>query len=216
MNCRGLALVTGLILLAAVALLAVTAAGSMTLQHHQSANFIDRQKARNHADLAASYAVAWLNSRDSTERQGDCSDGCLLPYGVYRDPDIPDRPEFLGPAWWLANGTASGRQPQPGGQAGYEAPANGESVWIIEEIHFEPGVEDAAGKIDRPVAYYRVFARGRGVFPGSVAVTESIVARPWGEGIQASAFPPEPFQAEFCSQFDKALACGVQSWRQRR
>ncbi len=216
MNCRGMALVSGLLFLVAVALLAVTAAGSMTLQQQQAANFTDRQKARSSADLAESYAIAWLYSRDSVDRQTGCIIDCVLPVGIYRDDEIPDRPEFESAAWWQATATPAGRDPLSGDQIEYAATNPTHAAWIIEEIHFLGHQEDERQQPVSATGYYRIVSRGQGIHPGSVAINESIVARPWNEGVTASEFPPKLPLGEFCRQFSDDVACGMQSWRQRR
>mgnify|MGYP001820573794 FL=1 len=216
MNCRGMALLTGLLLTAAVALLAVTAAGSMTLLQHQAANFTDKHRARNNAGLAESFAIAWLYSRESVERRSGCHSNCLLPPGIYQDKDIPDFPELEGAAWWQNTGTAAGRHPQSGDLAGYAAPSPADAIWIIEEIRFEAPGDDMGGERDGGIAHYRILSRGQGSHPGSMVITESIVARPWNEGVQALEFPPQSSLLNFCRQFDDSTPCGVQSWRQRR
>ena len=216
MNCRGMALVSGLLFLVAVALLAVTAAGSMTLQQQQAANFTDRQRARNNADLAESYAIAWLYSRNNRERQAGCTSNCVLPAGIYHDSEIPDRLESESAAWWDAMATLAGRDPESGERLGYAARNPTHAAWIIEEIHFLVAPEDERQQPVGATGYYRIVSRGQGTHPGSVAMNESIVARPWNEGLTATAFPPELPLGEFCRQFSDDLACGIQSWRQRR
>lgn len=216
MNCRGMALVTGLVLLAAVALLAVAAAGSMTLQQHQAANFTEKHRAAENAALAESYAIAWLYSRGNTERQTGCVIDCLLPAGIYQDKQVPDHPEFESQSWWQNNGTAAGRHPLSGESLGFVISPASDSLWIIEEIHYQPCEETTAERTHDGVAYYRILSRGHGIHPGSVAVSEAIVARPWGENVGPGEFPPSRSLIEFCHQFSNRLACGIQSWRQRR
>ena len=63
MNSRGIALFTGLVLLAALSLLALTAASGTVLQRTMAANFQENSMALQNASIAASYARAWLNSR---------------------------------------------------------------------------------------------------------------------------------------------------------
>ena len=96
---RGMALLAGLVLMVAVSLLAVTAAGGMTLQQHQAANFSDRQRAFSLADRARSWAVAWLFSRPGEEREANCATDCFLPLAIHADEQVPDRPEFLLRSW---------------------------------------------------------------------------------------------------------------------
>jgi hypothetical protein len=66
------------------------------------------------------------------------------------------------------------------------------------------------------VGYYRILARGTGGSPGSLAVIESIVARPWGGEYQPALYPAAQPPGLFCRQFDPAIPCGTLAWRQRR
>lgn len=215
MNCRGMALLTGLVLLAAISLLAITAAGSMTLQKHQVVNFADKIQAAANARVAESYALAWLYSRADIERQDNCTTGCLLPAGIYQNQEIPDNPEFEGAGWWRSMAVPAGENPAPG-EAGYVATGPMDALWIMEELHFEATSEPEHEAGNAGVGYYRIFSRGGGSGPASVAVTERIVARPWGGEFKEMAFPPAGPLWEFCSQFTEALACGSLAWRQRR
>lgn len=216
LNCRGMALLTGLLLLAAVSLLAITAAGSMTLQQHQAANFADKSRARANALLAESFARAWLYSRSDSERESPCTVNCLLPLGIYRDEDIPDNPEFESMAWWRNHGIPAGQSPGAGMMTGYVGETSTESLWVIEEIHFQ-AVDDPSGETGYlGVGYYRIFGRGSGNGPASIATCEAIVARPWGGEFKAMEFPPETPLSGFCSQFSDTGACGTLAWRTRR
>lgn len=216
MNHRGMALVTGLLLLAAVALLAVTAAGSMTLQQHQAANFSDRMRAASGADLAGSWALAWLFSRQDTERQSDCASSCLLPPGIHHAEALPDHPEFESLAWWRANGTAAGNNPVSGEFVGFVSSEAPDSFWVIEEVHFESTGHSAEPAGIDGIGYYRIFSRGNGRHAGSMVVTETIVARPWGRTVQGTSFPPVQAMTAFCDAVDAGIPCGTLAWRRRR
>lgn len=216
MNCRGMALVTGLLLMAAVSVLAVAAAGSMTLQRHQAANFADRAWAAAGSDLAVSWAMAWLYSRADTERQPGCVTGCLLPFAIRDDSEIPDNPEFESLAWWVSNGTPAGRHPVTGVYVGFAASAEPGALWMVEELHYEAAAETEGQSGHDGVGWYRIFSRGAGRHPGSVVVTEAIVARPWGSGIEPAAFPPDQPLASFCNRVGEEVPCGTRSWRRRK
>ena len=216
MKCRGMALLTGLLLMAAVSLLAVTAAGGMTLQRQQAANHEDKVRAANRAALAESHAMAWLASRADVERESGCSTNCLLPAGIHRDDEVPDRVAFEPEPWWRARATAAGAVPVTGEPGGFAVEVDSQALWLIEEIHFEAQGETEAAMAFEGVGYYRVLARGRGLHPRSVAVSESIVARPWGGDFEPAAYPPEAPRDSFCGQFDAALPCGRLAWRERR
>lgn len=214
MKYRGMALLTGLLLLAAVSVLAVTAAGSMTLQQHQAANHADRILASSGADLAGSWALAWLYGRHRSERQADCVSSCLLPPGIHGS--LPAHPEFESLAWWQTNGVPAGRNPVSGETVGFALSGQKDALWVMEELHFEPVDDQKPAPGVSGTGYYRIFSRGSGRNPGNAVVTEAIVARPWGEGVEAAAFPPDRPMAEFCDRLEPSLPCGTLSWRRRR
>lgn len=216
MNCRGVALLTGLLLLAAISLLAVTAAGGMTLQRQQVANYEDRALASTRAALAESHATAWLLSRGDTEREAGCSQNCLVPAGIRNDGELPDAVAFESESWWQANAFAAGTHPATGEAAGFPAAIEHEAMWLAEEIHFQGAPATQSGPAVAGVGYYRILARGRGRHARSVTVSESIIARPWGGEYEPAAYPPIQPPDSFCGQFDPSLPCGRLAWRQRR
>lgn len=216
MNCRGMALLTGLLLMAAISLLAVTAAGSMTLQRHQAANYEDRIRAAAWAALARSHAQAWLFSRAESERQAGCSVDCLLPAGVLNAGQLPEQAAFETEAWWRANATRAGTSPATGEPVGFVAATGADALWLIEEVHYEPMPGAGSDETEHGIAYYRILARGKGLQPGSISISESIVARPWGGEYEPAVYPSDQPQAAFCVQFEASLPCGSLAWRERR
>jgi len=207
-----MALLTGLVLMVAVSLLAVTAAGNMTLQQHQAANFSDRQLAFARADRARSWALAWLFSRPNEDREAACDTDCFLPPAIHQDVQVPDRPELMLHSWWLGNGVAAGAHPVDAGGGIQFTTRDEAALWLVEEIHYAARPDTAPGI--EGVAYYRVFARGAA--DDSVVVSESIVARPWGEAVTELAFPPTGPLSGFCAAIAEAVPCGQLAWRQRR
>ena len=212
---RGIALPVGLILLAALSLLALTAASGTALQRHMASNFQDRSLALGNASVAAAWGRAWLESRPDIERENGCEAGCLLPLGIRPSGELPDQPEFEGGSWWAENAFSAGYDPvsaevMDSADSGVE-PAR----WIIEEIHYET-IE--GGDVETPgaVAWYRLLSRGTGRNPRSVAVTETVIARPWDGDYLAGDWPPRSPPGPFCRQFAAAVECGVKAWRQRR
>ena len=213
---RGMALVIGLLLLAALSLLALTASSGMVLQRQMTGNFIDDALALREADLAEAEARAWLFSLTDVEREPGCVTGCLLPPGIVAPEALPERPEFAPASWWQAHGIPAGFNPLTGEQRAIPAEGTEPALWVIAEVHFEqtghaPGELAAAG-----LGYYRIISRGAGRRTGSVAVSEAIVARPWQGDYRAGAWPPSNGSAPFCAQFAGRYACGRLSWRQLR
>lgn len=215
-NARGVALLMGLLLLAALSLLAVMTANGMLLQRRMAANFGDRGLALGNADRAVAEARAWLDSRADIERQAGCVSGCVLPVAIHAGGELPANPEFESAAWWRANGVPAGTNPETGEAVGPAAPAVDASRWIIEEAHFEAFNQPVSGPAVGGVGFYRIFGRGAGADPASVAVVESVVARPWQGGYEPAAYPPTAPPLEFCRQFDPQVPCGILAWRQRK
>ena len=212
MKQNGVALVTGLVLLTAVSLLALSAANSMTLHQRQAANFSDKTHALEQAHGAEAWARGWLFSREDIERESGCVFGCTLPAAIRPPGEIPDKPQFESLAWWRLNGHEAGIHPESGADLASRTDGLDPAYWIMEERHVEPlETENVAG-----IAYYRICARGRGTHPRSVAVTETIVARPWQGDYDASACPPGTDQRTFCRQFSREVPCGVVAWRRLR
>lgn len=214
MNNRGIALLMGLVLLAALSLLALMATSGMLLQQRMSANYGERSVALAHATRAAAAALSWLYSRTDFEREADCVMDCQLPFAIHAPGRLPRNPEFESAAWWQSNAQAAGVHPLSGEPLA--APEPDPPRWVMEEIGYLPLDASAAGPSAAGIAYYRVLARGHGASPGSIAVTESIVARPWQGEFEPLPYPPDSPRAGFCLQFSGELPCGTQAWRQRR
>lgn len=213
MKSHGIALVAGLVLLAAVSLLAVLTASGTLIQRTMAGNFRDDSLALENASIAASFALAWLNSRPASEREMDCMNDCILPNGIYDKGGIPDRPEFEGAGWWRANGFAAGYNPAAASTIVDADLATRTAHWLVEEIHYQTAAESqsAAG-----TGYYRILSRGEGHSPNNVVVVETITARPWEGEITPGIYPPGRLRRSFCRQFGPQQQCGVLSWRRRR
>jgi Tfp pilus assembly protein PilX len=213
---QGIALLMGLVLLAAISLLVLMAANSMLLQSRMSANYGARGQALAMATRATAAAVSWLYSRPDPERERDCTSGCQLPQAVYGPGQLPRNPEFEGAAWWRSHAFAEGIHPATLEPLTAQLTETDPPMWVMEELGYvtlaEPGVEP---EIDG-IGYYRILARGKGGSPGSIAVVESIIARPWYGDFSPLPYPPGQPRTRFCDQFSPVLPCGTQAWRQRR
>ena len=216
MNNRGIALLTGLILLASISLLALVTASGTVLQRNMAGNFEDKALALQNASIATGFAAAWLNSRPIISREAGCLSNCILPAGIHNAGELPARPEFESSAWWEAHAIEAGFNPLTTesiatSDSGFE-PAR----WVIEEIHYQPTGETRGENAAEGVAYYRVLGRGSGRTNRTVAVTEAIYARPWEGDFEAGAYPQDGPPNDYCLQFDRKYDCGKLSWRQRR
>jgi Tfp pilus assembly protein PilX len=221
MNQRGVALIAGLALMAALSLLALVATSGMILQQHMASNYRENRLARENSAIASYFAVAWLYSRANHEREGACISDCLLPVAIHNPGEIPVQAEYQGSNWWQSNGIEVGVNPKSGESMGIN-PGTGAvpPLWILEELHFEAAENVDDGSPFEGVGYYRILSRGTGTQAGKIAVTESIVARPWGGDYQLDVFPPGSEASNFCLQFageaEEDHDCGRLAWRQRR
>jgi len=221
MKHRGMALLTGLLLLAAISLLALVGTSSMILQTQMASNFKHNTTALQNANLAQSEGEAWLFSRPSHEREPDCITDCLLPTAIHHDSEIPAHLEYESVAWWQLNGIEAGMDPATGlASAAYQFESSQAPRWIIEELRFEPVELEPPFEATQGVGYYRIFSRGSGGNSRSVAITEVIVARPWGDGVLPGEYPLSEDSVNFCLQFEgishPLFDCGSKAWRQRR
>ena len=108
MNNEGIALLTGLVLLAAISILALSAASGTLLQRNMAINYEENAQALQNASVANGYALAWLNSRAVIERENNCASNCLLPIGILGPGSLPAQPAFKGVSWGRGNAIAAG------------------------------------------------------------------------------------------------------------
>lgn len=203
--CNGMALLTGLVLMAAISLLALVATSSMLLQTRMAANFRDIRQARWASVAAVLRGEAFVLGLEPNQRLPGCLTQCFtapLDEVIHHSPELPAFPENQDNAWWQDWGIA----------------ANGaRSRYLVEEIHYETSAsllaQPAAPALDG-IGYYRVLGRGSGKGSASVAVSEAIVARPWPlQPLTGQEVVPN---APYCDAFSPWYDCGRVSWRQRR
>lgn len=216
MRSRGIALLTGLILLAAISLLALSAASGMMLQRNMSINLEENAIALQNASIASHYALAWLNSRAVVERESGCVSGCLLPVGVHPPGEFSGQPQFEGAEWWRTNAITAGYNPNTARFDNTPDQGAEPARWLIEEIHYQHTADRRVEHRAEGLGYYRIMSRGTGRNARSVVVIETIAARPWDGDFQPGAYPPEGPGPEFCDQFEGRYDCGRMSWRQLR
>ncbi|MBT8048881.1 MAG: hypothetical protein HKN57_00640 [Xanthomonadales bacterium] len=216
MNQQGVALLAGLVLMAAVSLLALSAASGMVLQRSMASNFQESMLALQNASIASAYAQAWLFSRSDHERERGCQIDCLLPMAIHEGGTLPMNPEFESAAWWRNNAIPAGYNPATAQMEITPAQGAEPALWLIEEVHYESTGETEHESHAGGQAFYRIVSRGTGLNARSVVVTETIVARPWEGDFSAGPYPPNGPVETFCRQFDDVYACGHLAWRQTR
>lgn len=216
---RGIALIAGLLLMASMVLLALAVATGMLLEQRMSGNFADGQLALHRAQAGDQWANYWLNSRQEDPLAAGCESACGPTPPAFESGILPANPEYESAAWWQANATAAGIDPYTGEMRfDYSLPGVSSPLWLIEELHMAPmaGLTGETAEPEPQVGYYRVLSRGQGRLPGSVVVSETILARPWASNITASTLPPAPDNEWFCAQFEDDVPCGRLAWRRRR
>jgi Tfp pilus assembly protein PilX len=213
---RGIALLAGMVLLAAVSILALTASSGMILQRHMTTNFQEDALALESATVADAYAKAWIYSRPVNQRERGCSNDCVLPPGFVSADTLPQYPELESTAWWHANSHRAGFNPDTGETYEIDFAGSDPARWIIGELHYTATGDKRGENAAEGLAYYRVISRGSGRHRNSIAVTESIVVRPWEGDFEAGTYPPQNSSRLFCSQFEAKYECGNLSWRRRR
>jgi len=214
-------LLAGLVLLAALSLLALAASGSMLRQQHMAGNYADGQLARRAAYVAIFRGRQFLFKIEDEARTRSCLQDCFVsPFDtlIRRASQLPTNPEFEDAAWWRTWALPFGAD--PGGDWGSTESWNfgpEPPRFLIEELRFD----DLASKqqtTDTPepdgIGYYRILARGVGHAPFSVAVDEAIVARPWF-GPDAGDPRNSPEDA-FCEAVGAKYDCGLMALRQLR
>ena len=217
----GLALLMGLVIMAALALLALVATASMALQVRMASNFNDIQQARLGGVEAVRRGSQFLLGLRHDARLSDCTSDCFespLAGLIHLAGYWPALPEHQSAAWWQAQAIEIGIDPLTGEAGGNGWVFGNETPrYLIEEIHFAPADESLpvpGAPALEGVGYYRILGRATGQGPSAVAVSAAIVARPW---LDLSAADPASFQAaDFCADYRQWYDCGPVSWQQRR
>jgi hypothetical protein len=203
-------LLLGLVLLSALLLLGLVTLSNMLFQQRIAGNSHQQLAARQASGVGMRWAGAWLASRNDGSRED-----------VDSFSNIPPNAEDLDAGWWKLNSVVAGINPVSGLMVEEPMAKSGmESSWLLEEVHSEPAVLTPG--VD--ISFYRILSIGKIAGQANqhtaLAITESIIARPWGAEYESGPFPPvnnadNPIAA-FCSQFDSELPCGQVAWRQRK
>lgn len=217
----GVALLAGLIVLMAISLLALVAAGSMLQQQRMATNFTDSQRAKRLAEAALRQGEEAIFALGDEQRLSGCTTACFAPTAqaiMYENGALPPYPEQQPLQWWQgwAQMVSSGES-TPTIDPALTAFSPDPAYFLIEEIHFQPAADAAKQDVESSmdgIGYYRVLARASGMGAGSVAVYESILARPWGTGLLRTGDGSTGFGP--CAALAALMDCGRLSWRRRR
>lgn len=222
---QGVTLLTGLVLLAAISLLALVATSSMVLQLRMAGNFEDSRLALQNSALAVTAGERFLYSIRNDARSPNCQAKCFtspLDTIIHAANDIPYFAEYEKESWWRSWAVDAAFDPLSGAPV-ETTPAMGADSprFLIEEVYFDPlnSLPVATGApLLSGIGYYRILGHGSGKGTATVAVSESIIARPWKAGAAPGSGPGSSSRDsyEFCVSFRPWYDCGRKAWRQRR
>lgn len=218
---QGVTLLTGLVLMAAISLLALAATSSMILQLRMASNFQDSRLALQNSAMAVIQGEDFLFSVGQDGRLPDCQARCfnpLLSSIIHQALDVPAFPEYEDESWWRSRAVDAATDPLTG-KRNETTPATGAETprFLIEEVYFDPLKGESIAADAPPVngiGYYRILGRGSGQDAAAVVVSESIIARPWAADALPGSASSDP--SEFCADFRPWYDCGRKAWRQRR
>jgi len=209
MRQSGAVLLVCLMLLAALSLLGLAAASDHLLQERIATNLLDADHASVDADAALKWGESWLLGAPGDQRPpacpSDCGAGQVIRAAGFHGP----APEHLGEDWWRANAYQAGADPV----SGTVLAQGGLAFWLAEEVHVEPA---QAGDNPAPeIAWYRILSRSADSPAGTYAVSESLLARPWGDAAWTDDYPTTSQAPGFCIETSPSVPCGRVGWRRR-
>lgn len=209
---RGVTLLLGVLLLATLSLVVLSAASASGLQIRISNNNSQEQQALAQARSASHWAERWLLGQPGTQRLPPCAASCTAQQVVRAAGSYPPLLEHQSEAWWLTHGHADGFDPASGQRLAQRTPSDiPAGRWLIEEVHHETSAAGSSNEI----SYYRILARGVAASGGPPVVVESIIARPWGQADWQDPLPRESHTVLFCHGLLPATPCGRRSWQRR-
>lgn len=200
-------------MLAALTLLGLAAASDRVLQARMASNLIEGSQAGQTADATLKWGEEWILGLDGLIGPTACSDACTAADVIRLEGSFGKNVEQQDLSWWEQNAHLAGEDPLTGGILNDLLTGQStQSYWLIEEIHIEPVLttENVASEI----GYYRIVARSGAIENSMYIVTESIIARPWGDASLSDIFPKISDQPGFCSGVTGKTPCGRVAWRQ--
>jgi type IV pilus assembly protein PilX len=164
---RGMALITGLLLLLVVTIIALSMFRSFGMQEKIAGNTREKDRALNAAVSAQQYAENWLKSGQAPSSGGTCGAGIVSSNTGQVCANLPDNGFAVQP-WTIGGAAAAIRDDSfTGQQVSTTTPSIGS--WYAAPQYWVTWLgTDAGGNI-----YYQIDAVGWGATPNSVAVVES-------------------------------------------
>ncbi len=205
-------------LLVAVTLLGLAAASDYILQERMSNNLAGGAHAERSANAALGWGEAWLMGLAGSERPTACSELCVRSDIIRAEGGYGPTPQQQDSPWWRQHGFAAGHDPVSDAllDAVQAEMADG-AYWLIEEIHVGSLHQDEVADLEEDpgseMGYYRIYASGSALHSMRFSVTESIVARPWGNAQWTDEFPQPRHVSNFCYRDQPVVPCGRVAWR---
>lgn len=196
---RGSALFLSLILLIAFTLLGTSLAAAYQMQQRVQSNQERVASATQAANAALAEAERWMFEQVADRPPVACSEFCSSDNPVWVHLHVPADIQHLDQTWWQAHAQAS--------NAG-----SGNGHWLIAELE-APGAE--MDPLQTPTGLYRVLALASDQHGVALAVTESILVRPWMDPPPAESLPSGRPVERFCRETGR-YPCGRVAWRQLR
>ena len=174
----GMVLLLCLLFLIALTLLGLSASADAILQSQLAANLQEKERAKQSALAALSWAEDWL-----LDLEGPAPEPCITPcesFKLHPAGEINSHPEFKELPWWQTQGHEAGINPFTGARlVTFAASSLNPPMWVIEVVHEIPAADD--GTTDAR-AWYRILVRANGSTDRAISVIESTVTRPWSAG----------------------------------
>jgi Tfp pilus assembly protein PilX len=211
---KGAVLILCLLMLTALSVLGLAAASDHILQARIAGNAVGSSEMEVSADAGLLWGESWLFGFQGLQMPDSCQTACqksdlIKAEGFYDFDSVYDN------EWWEANAYPVGFDPVSGMVLSNElALHHAKSHWLIEEVHHLPKQVIDDGVTD--IGYYRILARGTSDTSTVYSLTESIIARPWGDVSLQDNFPSNPTSTEFCDEISAQTPCGRLAWRKVR
>jgi Tfp pilus assembly protein PilX len=208
---QGAVLMLCLLLLTSLSMLGLAAASDYLLQSNMTGNLVDQQRTDQSASSALKWGENWLFGLPGVIREPACSTGCTATQVIREHASHSAGIGQRDLGWWQLHAYRAGTDPVTGTSLdSFASGPQGGGYWLIEEVYLR---DETVNEQVSETAFYRVLARSLEQTGGSYSVTESIIARPWGNDSLTEPFPAAADQIGICTLLDPTSRCGRLAWR---
>lgn len=208
----GAVLLLCLMLLMALSLLGLAAASDSQLQQRASGNIqflADRQWL---AERTLAWAETWLMSLPGESRPLPCAESCSVVQAIRPGGHFSGDPLNIDFGWWQSHAVRAGFAPDRSTEFPFSGiPESLSGYWVIEEIHLDetPEFESTVSAL----AWYMITAAAGSDRGEPFSISQSIVARPWGDAAFSNPLTASPPDSNFCTSLAAGTPCGRQAWQ---